>query len=164
MHRRNFLRAAAGFAALKADSIHMAQAAAATINHQTAEASARDEDFRREIQQAFTVDRNIINLNNGGVSPSPRVVQEAMRRYLEISNMAPSYNLWDLLEPEVESVRRGLAATFGCRTRGTGHHAERLGIARNLPDGAGLEARRRGAHHRSGLSARAQHLGPACAA
>ncbi len=80
MQRRNFLRAAAGFAALKADSIHMAQAAAATINHQAAETSARDEDFWREIQQAFTVDRNIINLNNGGVCPSPKIVQDAMRR------------------------------------------------------------------------------------
>src|SRR2546427_3827277 len=130
MNRRRFLTAASGVAFLRPDAIGRARAASAS-NTKSPSEIARDEDFWREIQQAFTVDRNIINLNNGGVSPSPRVVQEAMRRYLEISNMAPSYNLWDLLEPEVESVRRGLAATFGCRTRGTGHHAERLGIARN---------------------------------
>src|SRR5688500_8896752 len=59
---------------------------------------AADEDFWREIQQAFTVDRTLINLNNGGVSPSPRVVQDAMRRYLEYSNHAPSYTMWQVLE------------------------------------------------------------------
>ena len=127
MHRRNFLRAAAGFAALKADSIHMAQAAAATINHQTAEASARDEDFWREIQQAFTVDRNIINLNNGGVCPSPKIVQDAMRRQLEFSNLAPAYSLWTVLEPEIESVRARLAASFGC-------DPEEMAITRNASE------------------------------
>src|SRR2546425_5086354 len=127
MQRRNFLRAAAGFAALKADSIHMAQAAAATINHQTAEASARDEDFWREIQQAFTVDRNIINLNNGGVCPSPKIVQDAMRRQLEFSNTAPVYTMWQVLEPEIESVRRRLAASFGC-------DPEEMAITRNASE------------------------------
>ena len=127
MHRRNFLRAAAGFAALKADSIHMAQAAAATINHQTAEASARDEDFWREIQQAFTVDRNIINLNNGGVCPSPKIVQDAMRRQLEFSNLDPAYTLWAVLEPEIESVRARLAASFGC-------DPEEMAITRNASE------------------------------
>src|SRR5437879_2360768 len=127
MHRRNFLRAAVGFAALKADSIHMAQAAAATINHQTAEASARDEDFWREIQQAFTVDRNIINLNNGGVCPSPKIVQDAMRRQLEFSNLAPAYTRWTVLEPEIESVRARLAASFGC-------DPEEMAITRNASE------------------------------
>ena len=37
-------------------------------------AVAADEDFWREIQQAFEIDRGLINLNNGGVAPSPRVV------------------------------------------------------------------------------------------
>ena len=42
---------------------------------------AGDEDYWTVIQQAYTVDRNIINLTNGGVSPSPRIVQEAVERY-----------------------------------------------------------------------------------
>src|SRR5690349_17473654 len=78
------------------------------------EAVAQDEDFWLEVQQAFTLDRTIINLNNGGVSPSPRVVQEAMRRYLEYSNTAPVYTMWQVLEPEIEAVRSRLAASFGC--------------------------------------------------
>src|SRR5207237_9546191 len=114
MQRRTFLRAAGGLAALKADSVSRAHAAAASINDRKPEDAARDEDFWREIQQAFTVDRNIINLNNGGVCPSPRIVQDAMRRELEFSNMAPAYTMWTVLAPELEAVRLRLAASGGC--------------------------------------------------
>src|SRR6185436_16646490 len=91
------------------------------------ESVAADEDYWAEIRSAFTVDRNIINLNNGGVSPSPRVVQDAMRRYLEYSNEAPTYTMWRVLEPQVESVRRGLAAAFGC-------DPEEMAITRNASE------------------------------
>lgn len=127
MQRRTFLRAATGLAALKADSINRARAAATSINDRKAEEAARDEDFWREIQQAFTVDRNIINLNNGGVCPSPKIVQDAMRRQLEFSNMAPAYTMWTVLEPEIESVRVRLAASFGC-------DPEELAITRNASE------------------------------
>jgi isopenicillin-N epimerase len=127
MHRRTFLRATTGLAALKADSVSRARAAAASIDARKPDEAARDEDFWREIQQAFTVDRNIINLNNGGVSPSPKVVQDAMRRELEFSNMAPAYTMWTVLEPEIESVRTRLAASFGC-------DPEELAITRNASE------------------------------
>ncbi|HEY0020055.1 MAG TPA: aminotransferase class V-fold PLP-dependent enzyme [Longimicrobium sp.] len=80
----------------------------------TPEQVARDEDFWFTVQQAFTVDRSIINLNNGGVSPSPRIVQEAMKRHLDFSNQAPVYTMWRVLEPQREAVRAGLARMFGC--------------------------------------------------
>jgi len=99
MHRRMFLRAATGLAALKPDSINRARAATSSVNDRKPEDVARDEDYWREIQQAFTVDCNIINLNNGGVCPSPKVVQDAMRRQLEFSNLAPAYTMWTVLEP-----------------------------------------------------------------
>ena len=127
MHRRTFLRSATGFAALKADSISRAYAAAATIHDRKPEDAARDEDFWREIQQSFTVDRNIINLNNGGVCPSPRVVQEAMKRQLDISNMATAYTMWNWLEPEIENVRTRLAMSFGC-------DREEIAITRNASE------------------------------
>lgn len=69
--------------------------------------------FWGEIARAFTVDRGMINLNNGGVSPSPRLVQEAMKRHLDVSNEAPAYTLWRILEPKREGVRARLAQTFG---------------------------------------------------
>ena len=37
---------------------------------------------------------NIINLNNGGVSPQPKVVQDALDRYNKIANEGPSYYMW----------------------------------------------------------------------
>lgn len=88
---------------------------------------AEDEDFWRDIREAFTLDRTIVNLNNGGVCPSPRVVHEAVKRYLDISNQAPVYHMWQVLEPNLETVRRRLAAEFGC-------DAEELAVTRNASE------------------------------
>jgi selenocysteine lyase/cysteine desulfurase len=74
---------------------------------------ANDEDFWFEVAQAFTVDRSLINLNNGGVCPSPAWVQEAMKNHLDFSNKAPVYTMWRILEPQRESVRAGLAHEWG---------------------------------------------------
>ena len=126
MERRHFLRAAGALAFLRPDSTQRARAATVG-NNRAAEDVARDEDFWREIQSAFTLDRNIVNLNNGGVSPSPRVVQESMRRALEYSNIAPARTMWVTLEPEVESVRQKLAADFGC-------DPEEMAITRNASE------------------------------
>ncbi|MEN9795642.1 MAG: Isopenicillin epimerase, partial [Bacteroidota bacterium] len=61
--------------------------------------AARDEDFWRTVQEGFAVDRTIVNLNNGGVSPSPRTVQDALRRYTEQANTMPAYEMWRHQEP-----------------------------------------------------------------
>lgn len=78
------------------------------------EETRSNEHFWSEIQQAFTVDRSLVNLNNGGVSPSPAYVQEAMSRHLAYSNTAPTYAMWQVLEPQRETVRKRLARDFGC--------------------------------------------------
>ena len=70
---------------------------------------AADEDFWFEVARAFTVDRTLVNLNNGGVSPSPGWVQDAMKRHLDFSNLAPSYTMWTVLEPQREGVRDRMA-------------------------------------------------------
>ncbi len=114
-------------ASLHAASIAVAQNAARYVRDRSPESLAADEDYWAEVRTAFTVDRNIINLNNGGVSPSPRIVQDALRRYLEFSNMAPVHNMWRVLEPQIESVRRGLARAFGC-------DPEELAITRNASE------------------------------
>ncbi len=74
---------------------------------------ARDEDFWFEVARAFTVDRTLVNLNNGGVSPSPGWVQDAMKRHLDFSNLAPSYTMWGILEPQREGVRERMARAWG---------------------------------------------------
>jgi isopenicillin-N epimerase len=91
------------------------------------DAIATDESYWSVVQRAFAVDRSLINLNNGGVSPSPAPVQDAMRRYLEFSNQAPAYTMWRVLEPGRESVREGLARTFGC-------DPEEIAITRNASE------------------------------
>ena len=44
------------------------------------QAIAQDDALWFEVSKAFTVDRSLVNLNNGGVSPSPLWVQQAMKR------------------------------------------------------------------------------------
>jgi selenocysteine lyase/cysteine desulfurase len=74
---------------------------------------ASDEDFWYYVQESFTVSSNIINLNNGGVSPSPKIVQDAMKKYFDLSNEAPSYYMWRILDQGRESLRRDLAKLIG---------------------------------------------------
>ena len=127
--RRGFLRAtgATAVATFTDAALTRAQSAAARVEGRPASAVAGDEAYWREIQQAFTLDRTIINLNNGGCCPSPRVVHEALKRYLDLSNQAPVYHMWQILEPNIEGVRRRLAAEFGC-------DAEELAITRNASE------------------------------
>ena len=88
---------------------------------------ARDENFWFEVQQAFDVDRSMINLNNGGVCPSPRSVMTALHRNLDFSNTAPAYAMWQILEPRRETAREGLARLFGC-------DPEEVAITRNASE------------------------------
>ncbi|MCC6676266.1 MAG: aminotransferase class V-fold PLP-dependent enzyme [Phycisphaerales bacterium] len=75
---------------------------------------AQDETYWSQIQQAFTMDRTIINLNNGGVSPAPRFVQEAMKRRLDHANAyPPPVTLWQIQHPQYEDVRSRLARQWG---------------------------------------------------
>lgn len=73
-----------------------------------------DETFWYQIKAAYSVSPVILNLNNGGVSPQPRVVQEAVERYNRLSNEAPSYYMWRVLDQGREPLRRRLAALAGC--------------------------------------------------
>jgi len=89
---------------------------------------ARDETYWREIQQGYTADRGIVNLNNGGVSPSPAIVQEAMKRHLDFSNTSPAYSMWQILEPQREPVRRRIARFYKC-------DPEEIALTRNASEG-----------------------------
>ncbi|MEM9642092.1 MAG: aminotransferase, partial [Pseudomonadota bacterium] len=64
------------------------------IRHLTPQEAARDEDFWHQVRQAYTVSANFINMNNGGLSPQPRVVQEAQQKYNDWANEAPSLYMW----------------------------------------------------------------------
>lgn len=102
-------------------------AASRAVSHLSPVEAAADEDFWAVIQQAFSVTRGIVNLNNGGVSPSPRIVTEAFVRYTWQQEDATAYTMWRILEPQSETVRTGLAEMFGC-------DREEVAITRNASE------------------------------
>lgn len=135
--RRNFIRMAgiwAGSATLaptlKTLAARQIQEAGETILDLTPAEAARNEDYWYTIQQAYTVSPNIINLNNGGVSPQPQVVQDAVERYNRMSNEGPSYYMWRILDAGRESLRMKLADLAGC-------DAEEVAINRNATEALG---------------------------
>ena len=88
---------------------------------------ANDEDFWYYVQQAYTVTPQLINLNNGGVAPSPKPVQEAVKRFHDYSNEAPSYYMWRILDMGREPLRKNLARIAGCSP-------EEIAIQRNASE------------------------------
>ncbi|EON76123.1 Cysteine desulfurase [Lunatimonas lonarensis] len=75
---------------------------------------AYDEDYWSVIQQGYTASSApVLNLNNGGVSPSPLVVQQAVERYGQLSNQGPSYYMWKILDQGREPLREKLALLGG---------------------------------------------------
>jgi len=129
MDRRNFFQLAAGTAlvAFQDNAVERAAAATRSISDKTPQEAAADEDYWAEIRNAFSVDRNIVNINNGQVSPEPRSVQDALRRYLEYTDLGPVHTMIRELEPQVETVRRRLAETAGC-------DPEEIAITRNASE------------------------------
>jgi selenocysteine lyase/cysteine desulfurase len=134
LDRRRFLSSVGkglGLAALSSSAVASllkdVRAAAKRVSHLTAEEAAHDEEFWFDIQQSFSVTRGIVNLNNGGVSPSPRIVTEALVRYLWQQEDATAYTMWEILEPQSETIRTGLAEVFGC-------DREEVAITRNVSD------------------------------
>jgi isopenicillin-N epimerase len=132
--RRDFLSLAGkglGLAALSsatvASLLKTVEAATQSVAHLTPEQAAMDEDYWAVIQNSFSVTRGIINLNNGGVSPSPRIVTEALVRYTWQQEDATAYTMWQILEPQSETIRTGLAELFGC-------DREEIAITRNASE------------------------------
>ncbi len=123
MDRRSFFQSTAATAALAALAKPFS-AYASTLKDRPAGEVAADEDFWAEVRNEFTVDRTVVNFNNGYASPAPRSVQEAMRRYLDYTNMGPYHTMVQQLDKRIESARRMLAEVAGC-------DAEEIAITRN---------------------------------
>ena len=107
------------------------------------------------------LDRTLINLNNGNTCPSPRVVHEACKRYMDMANMLPVHYRGHDRAATCRTVRRGLADEFGCdddEVALTRNASESLQIVQN---GLDLKAGRRSHHDRAGLPAHADDVGPA---
>lgn len=86
-----------------------------------------NEDYWSVIQQSYSVNPNLINLNNGGVSPAPKIVQEAVEHFNKLSNEGPSYYMWRIIDMGREPLREKLALLGGCDT-------EEIAINRNATE------------------------------
>ncbi len=134
INRRNFLSMVGkgvGLAALSsatvASLLEDVHAATRSVAHLSPADAAMNEDYWFEIQRSFSITRGITNLNNGGVSPSPRLVTEALCRYIWQQEDVTAYTMWSILEPQSETVRTGLADVFGC-------DREEIAITRNASE------------------------------
>ncbi|MBM3908225.1 MAG: aminotransferase class V-fold PLP-dependent enzyme [Gemmatimonadetes bacterium] len=131
MERRTFVAALAGAAvtlpAFRAKAMQQLARANAIAGDRSPLALADDELFWAQIQRAFDADRTMINLNNGGISPTPSHVLEQMIRDLKFTNELPVEHMWRILEPRMESTRRDLARDFGC-------DPEEMAVVRNASE------------------------------
>jgi selenocysteine lyase/cysteine desulfurase len=128
MERRKFLGTGLGFLAFaNASFAREAEKRMARISNFSG-GDVDDEDFWSWIRESYTVSPNLLNLNNGGVAPQPKVVQDAHIRYYQYSNEAPSYYMWQILDQGREPLRKKLADICGC-------DAEEVAINRNATEG-----------------------------
>jgi isopenicillin-N epimerase len=132
--RRSFVRGLAaagvampGVAAFREDAFARLFKANAIAGARTPAEVAEDELYWAQIQRAFDADRTMINLNNGGISPTPGHVLEQMIRDLKFTNELPVEHMWRILQPRMETTRRELAKEFGCSP-------EEMAIVRNASE------------------------------
>jgi selenocysteine lyase/cysteine desulfurase len=95
------------------------------------EALADNEDFWFYVQQAYATSPQIINLNNGGVSPHPISVHQQHMQLIEQANIAPAYQMWQIIDKGREPIREKLAELGGCS-------AEEIAITRNTTESLDL--------------------------
>jgi len=113
--RRQFLQMAGGLAAAVAGTPVWVRATPPSplrpplVPHDL----ARDEDYWLEIRRAYRLDSGWINLDSGAVNPSPIRVMEAQQGHLDVSNLAPTWHMNQVLAPGREEIRRRLARAFG---------------------------------------------------
>lgn len=135
MRRRDFFFAAAGtlsslelLAGIDRGFARNFEKQLSRLEGMSISASAEDEDFWGWVRSSYNLSTNLINLNNGGVSPQPSVVQEAHIRNYKFANEAPSYYMWRILDQGREALRTRLA-------RSGGVSPDEIAINRNSTEG-----------------------------
>ncbi len=124
-NRRSFIRQSATL--LGSLALHQNLAAAFPTLSSATQPDGPEDDFWRQIRLAYAASPNIINLNNGGVSPSPRATLDALDYYNRMCGEAPSYYMWRILDQDREPLRENLAQLAGVS-------AEEIAINRNATE------------------------------
>lgn len=109
-----------------AEGLELVVRARRTVEQFTAAEVALNDEYWSVIGESFPASRGLVNLNSGWTSPSPKVVQEAFARYKH-SEDATSSTMWQMLEPQAETIRAGLAELFGC-------DSDEIAITRNASE------------------------------
>jgi selenocysteine lyase/cysteine desulfurase len=135
MNRRNFLLASAGtisamdlFAATDKGFATQLEKQINRLENMSLAGSAENEDFWGWVRESYTISANLINLNNGGVSPQPKIVQDAHIRNYQLANEAPTFYMWRVLDQQREALRNKLADLCGVSS-------EEIAINRNTTEG-----------------------------
>ncbi len=135
MNRRHFLLTSAAtlsaldlFSTIDKPFTRSLEKQLSKLENQSFDASIENEDFWGWVRENYTISANLINLNNGGVSPQPKVVQDAHIRNYQYSNEAPSYYMWRILNEQREGLRHKLASLCGVMP-------EEIAINRNTTEG-----------------------------
>ncbi len=135
MNRRNFLLASAGsltaldmLAGVDKNFVRQFEKHLNKLENQSISASAENEDFWGWVRESYTTSSNLINLNNAGVCPQPKIVQDAHIKYYQMSNEGPSYYMWRILDQGREGLRNKLADLCGVLP-------EEISINRNSTEG-----------------------------
>ena len=109
-----------------AEQLETVRKASRAVEHLSATEVSTNEEYWKTIAAAFAISRRTMNLNSGWTSPSPRLVTEAFVRYKHHED-ATSPTMWQMLEPQAETIRAGLADLFGC-------DANEIAITRNASE------------------------------
>jgi isopenicillin-N epimerase len=117
MERRNFLKtagAAAGLATLLGpEAFQGVKAAVSSMSDLTPQQAAREEALWGEVKNAFTVHRGLIHMDNGYTCPTPRVVTEAVVRYIWDQEQGPYGLFVREARDRKKTVKQALARLFG---------------------------------------------------
>ena len=69
-----------------------------SLKHISPLEAAQDENTWERIAECFEVSRTMLNLNNAGISPQPKIVQDALDRYNRMRNELPSFYMNRVLD------------------------------------------------------------------
>ncbi|MGH1336675.1 MAG: aminotransferase class V-fold PLP-dependent enzyme [Aureispira sp.] len=92
------------------------------------EQAVQQEELWKRVQEAYLVSRSTLNLNNGGVSPQPRIVRAAEEKYQAIVNEIPSLQLARVLPYNRPILKEKLARLAGCQ-------ANEIALMQNTTEG-----------------------------
>jgi len=81
-----------------------------------------------DVRQAYPAQTPLMNFNNAAVSPSPKVVQEAVHEYLRMISQNPDFNMWSNLDTRLPETKRRLSVFADCLP-------EEVALNRNASEG-----------------------------